>query len=81
MENKDIGEMIEVLSIAIVRGEAECEFFRRSAKASTSSVAKALFSEIAEELGKYRQSLAERRQKLLDALGDLKKAEDRGAKQ
>jgi rubrerythrin len=73
-EHKDMRDMIEVLSISIVREEAEEQFYRRSASASTSQVVKELFLEIADEVAKHRQNLEQRRDRLLGALEDLKKA-------
>ena len=72
-QRRDLRAMIEVLSLAIVREETEEEFFRRSAKESTNKVAAALYLEIAEELGRHRQSLEARKQRLEGALGDLVK--------
>ncbi len=73
-EHRDLRDMMEVLGIAIVREEAEEDFFRRSAKASTSKVAVDLYLEIAEEFAKQKQSLEARKQKLEIALSDLIKA-------
>jgi len=74
---KDLEDMIEILSVAIVGQETEEQFFRRSAEASSSAVAKALFLEIAEEFVGYRRNLEARKQKLEGALEDLKRAEQR----
>jgi rubrerythrin len=74
-EHRDLKDMIEVLSIAIVREETEEEFFRRSAKASTSRVAAELYREIAEEFSEQRQSLEARKDNLEAALRDLMKVE------
>lgn len=71
-EHKDLEEMIDIITLAIARQEPEEEFFRRSAEASTSEVARALFLEIAEDLARYCKSLETRRQRLLGALKDLK---------
>lgn len=68
--------MIEILELAIARQETEEKFFRRSAEASTNEVAKSLFNEIADDLEAYRKGLDARRQKLMDAMTDLKKATD-----
>lgn len=75
-DHRDLIDMIEVLSIAIVREETEEDFFRRSAKASTNKVAADLYLEIAEELVKQKQSLQARKQKLEIALSDLIKAKE-----
>ena len=69
---RDLEDMIGIITLAIVRQETEEEFFRRSARSSTSEIAKEVFSEIAEDLARYRESLEARRQRLLNALNDLK---------
>jgi rubrerythrin len=74
-EDKDIRDMIEVLSISIVREDAEEQFYRRSASASSSQVVRDLFLEIAGEIEKHRRNLEERRERLLGALEDLRKAD------
>ena len=71
-EYRDLEEMIEVLNVAIARQEAEEQFFRRSAKASTSEFSRTIFSEISEELTTYVNTLEKRREKLSSALNDLK---------
>ena len=76
-QHKDIQDMIEVLSISIVREEAEEQFYRRSASASTSKVARDLFLEIADEVEKHRQNLEQRQKRFLDALDDLQKAKEK----
>ncbi len=74
---KDLEDMLRIISLAIVRQETEEKFFRRSAQASTSEVARNLFSEIADDLAKYRGKLEHRRKKIQNALDDLKsKTED-----
>ncbi|MEJ2031544.1 MAG: hypothetical protein P8Y63_00550 [Deltaproteobacteria bacterium] len=78
MRHDDLKDMIEILSLAAARQEAEEHFFRRSADASTSKVAKALFTEIADDLLAYRGKLEKRKQRMLDALADLE-LERRGA--
>jgi len=72
---RDLENMIEIMNIAIVRQETEEQFFLRSARDPTSDVAKQLFSEIASDIRKYRESLEARRQKLVQALDDLKATE------
>ena len=67
--------MVEILSLAIVRQEAEEQFFRRSAQSSSSEVAKSLLIEIADDLKSYCKNLEQRKQKLLGALEDLQMAE------
>lgn len=71
MRRDDLESMIEILSLAAARQEAEEHFFRRSAKASTSKAATDLFIEIADDLQAYRDKLERRKQKLLDTLADL----------
>jgi rubrerythrin len=71
--HKDMQNMIEVLSISIVREETEEQFYRRSASASTSQVVKDLFLEIADEVKKHRQNLEQRREKLTGALEEKAK--------
>lgn len=78
-EHKDIQDMIEVLSISIVREEAEEQFYRCSASASTGQVVRDFFLEIADEVGKHRQNLEQRRERLLGALEDLQKAVDKNS--
>lgn len=71
MRRNDLKDMIEILSLAAARQEAEEHFFRRSAVASTSKAATDLFMEIAGDLQAYRGKLERRKQKLLNALADL----------
>lgn len=73
-ESKDLVNMVEILSTTIEIQGREEEFYRRSARASTSEVAKILFLEIADDLARYRKSLEDRRRRLWEALEDLKKA-------
>jgi YHS domain-containing protein/histone H3/H4 len=76
-EHREIEDMIEILTIAIIRQETEEQFFRRSAHASTSEVAKALFLEIADDLKRYCENLEMRKRKLVGALADLVNSERR----
>ena len=71
---QDLDTMIEILGYTIARFEAEEQFFRRSAEASTSAVAQALFNELADDMKNYIGSLERRRQKILDAQEDLTSA-------
>jgi rubrerythrin len=71
-EYKDLEDMIDVLTLAIGREESEEQFFRRSAEASDHQAARAMFSEIAEELTNHRKNLESRRERLLEALKDLR---------
>ncbi len=70
--DKDLKQMIEIITTAIVIHEREEELFRRSARASTSERAKNLFSEIADELHSHVNLLNDKKQKLVD---DLSKQE------
>jgi hypothetical protein len=71
-EYKDLETMLEIVTLAVVRQETEENFFRRSAASSTDEVARRLFTEIADDMGNYRKSLEERRDKLETALQELK---------
>lgn len=64
----DLETMIEILGLAIARQEAEEQFFRRSARASSDEMAKSLFTEIADDMKKYVKNLEQRKRKLDDAL-------------
>jgi hypothetical protein len=74
-DHREIEDMIDILTMAIVRQETEEQFFRRSAQASTSPIAKPLLLEIANDLRTYSNSLGVRRQRLLDSLDELKRNE------
>ncbi len=67
----DIEKMLEILDLAIARQEAEEQFFRRSAQASTSEVARSLFNELADSIKNFVFDLEKRKQKLLDAHASL----------
>ena len=75
---KDLNDMIEIISTTIEINTREEEFYRRSAAASTGEVAKALFLEIADDVAEYRKSLEDRREKLQEALNDLKVVKGNG---
>ena len=68
---QDLETMIEILGLAIARQEAEEEFFRRSAHASSNEVAQSLFTEIADDMKAYVENLEQRKRKLLEALSEL----------
>lgn len=68
---KDLLDMIEVITTTIEIHGREEEFFRRSARASSSEAAKALFSEIADDVSRYRLSLEIRRQKMWETISSL----------
>jgi YHS domain-containing protein len=74
-EYTDMQDMMDILAIAIAREECEERFFRRSAEASSGQIARAMFSEIADDFKRYYESLEARKEKLLGALADLEKAE------
>ena len=65
IEKKEFETMIEVLTLAIARQEAEEQFFRRSAEKSTSETAQTLFGEIARDFQHYRETLEERKRDIL----------------
>lgn len=71
---REIETMLEIVELAISRQEAEIDFFRRSAEASSSEAAKSLFVELAEELTVFCEGLEERRKNLLNTLNDLQGA-------
>jgi hypothetical protein len=71
---KDLLDMIEIITTAIEIHGNEEEFFRRSSKATTNEPAKALMLEIASDIGNYRQRLEKRRQLLKDELAGLEAA-------
>jgi len=77
-EYKDLQDMIEIITTTIEIHGREEDFFRRSASASSSEVARSLFTEIADDLADYRQRMESRRQKLLTALRDLQLAGKKG---
>jgi len=69
--HKDMTDMIEVITTSIEINAREEDFYRRSAAASGSEVARALFLEIADDVQKHVTALQARRRKLCDALRDL----------
>lgn len=73
----DLETMIEILDLTIARQESEEEFFRRSAADSTSEVARALFKELADDIKDFIDGLESRKQKLLGALEDLTRNEEK----
>lgn len=76
---KDLLDMIEIITTAIEIHGNEEEFFRRSSRATTNEPVKALMLEIASDIGNYRQRLEKRRQLLKDELGNLEAAEKQPA--
>ena len=73
-EEHDLLQLIEILTTAIEIHGNEEEFFRRSSTASTNGAAKSLLLGIADDLGRYRESLEERRRELRDRLDRLEAA-------
>ena len=65
---KDLTDMIEVITLAVVHLQTEEHFFKRSAEGSTNEAARALFQEVADELGRCRASLEAKHQKLMRSL-------------
>jgi rubrerythrin len=72
-KHRDLEDMIEALTLTIVIHEREIAFFRRSAAISSSEEAKVLFQEIAEEMDSHVSSLADRKDKLMKRLADLRR--------
>jgi hypothetical protein len=70
---KELLDLTEIISTAIEIHGSEEEFFRRSARASTNEVAKALLLEIADDVGGYREKLEARRRSLAEQLASLQK--------
>jgi len=68
IEKKDLTDMVEVITLAIVHLQTEEHFFQRSADSSTNESAKTLFAEIAQEIGRCRGSLDVKRQMLMKIL-------------
>lgn len=73
---KDLEEMIGVLTTAMAIHQREEEFFRRSARASTSEQAKRLYFEIADELAGHVKLLETRKQKLAEELKKMKEQKE-----
>lgn len=68
LTEKNLSDMIEIVTTAIEIHAREEDFFRRSSTASRNEAAKALLSEIAEDLCRYREKLETRRRELQDQL-------------
>ncbi len=68
IEKKDVTDMVEVITLAVVHLQTEEHFFQRSAEGTTNESAKSLFAEIAQEIGRCRQSLEVKRQMLMRIL-------------
>ena len=69
MQKKDLDEIIEALTLSIVRQETEERFYRRSAEKTSTEEASVLFLNIAEDLKKYRKRLEEKRLKYVARKG------------
>jgi len=76
---KDLLDMIEIITTAIEIHGNEEEFFRRSSRATTNEPVKALMLEIANDIASYLQKLEKRRQLLRDELNLLEAAERKAA--
>lgn len=63
MQIKDMDEIIEALTVSIVRQETEENFFRRSAEKTGAGEVRALFLNIADDLRNYRKRLEEKKAK------------------
>lgn len=68
---KDIKDLIEHVSVTIVKAEGEEQFYRRWADATAQEEAKAAMLEIAAELERNRMKLEAHREKLWQSLDDL----------
>ncbi len=79
-DEKDLVEMIHILTTAIAIHEKEEEFFETSSREATNEVAKQLYGEIARELRSYREKTEERKHRVMEALEDLQKIEAAGKK-
>jgi hypothetical protein len=67
-EKKDIRDMVEMITLAIVHLQTEEHFFQRSGEQSTDEASKKLFTEIAEEISKSRKNLEAKQQQLMHML-------------
>ena len=76
---KDLLDMIEIITTAIEIHGNEEDFFRRSSKATTNEPARALMLEIANDIASYRQKQEKRRQLLRDELNALDAAGKRAS--
>lgn len=76
-DQKDLLALIEILTTAIEIHGNEEDFFRRSSSATTNGAAKTLLLEIADEVGRDRKALEEKRRELSDELYRLHAAETR----
>ena len=61
MQNKDLDEIIEALTLSIVRQGTEERFFRRSAAKTNTEEARDLFMNIADDLKQYKERLEEKK--------------------
>lgn len=72
---KNLLDMMEIVSIAIEIHGKEADFFLRSSNASPNEATKAILLEIADDVGHYREKLEARRQKLRDELISIQAAQ------
>ena len=68
---RDLLDMIEIITTAIEIHGSEEDFFRRSSNATQNEAAKALLLQIADEVGRYRLTLEARRRSLRTELDVL----------
>ena len=61
MRRKDLDEIIEALTLSVVRNETDEQFFRRSAEKTDAGEARALYLGIAGDLKRYRESLEKKK--------------------
>lgn len=66
--NKDIKELIEHVTVTIVKAEREEEFYRRWSESATQEETKAAMLQIAADIAESRMKLEGRREKLWRAL-------------
>ncbi len=70
---KDLEEMLRILTVAIEIQGRERDFFAREASNTQSQIAKALFSELADNLNQDLDNLVSRKKRIVSALEDLHK--------
>ncbi len=68
---RDLLDMIEIVTTAIEIHGSEEDFFRRSSNATQNEAARALLRRIADEVGQYRLTLEARRRSLRTELDTL----------
>ncbi len=70
---KELLDLLEIVTTAIEIHGNEEDFFRRSANASKNETAKALLLEIADDLSGYREKLEAKRNDIRDQLTSVQK--------